>query len=295
MHPHIPKTRFILLYTVICLIWGSTWLAIHLGQEAGLTPFAGAALRFGVAAALMWIWAISSKTKLPQNAAEWKAVMWVGFLSNGVSFAVVYWCSQFIPSGLEAVIFGTMPLWTALISHFFFHGDKLGFVKITGIIIGIMGIGVIFYPQIADGGEINIVAMCILLIAPIVSGISAVITKKDTHNVQPIMLNALSTTIGFVVIGALALIQENIFSLSFNFTQIWTVLYLAIMGTIVTFVTYFRLMKQTSAVTMSYISLITPVLAVILGALFLKESLHLHDFIGAAFVLVGVTISLRAK
>jgi drug/metabolite transporter (DMT)-like permease len=294
MNKPISRSSFIILYTMICLIWGSTWLAIHIGQEAGMTPFAGVAIRFGVAALIMWVWALLAKTKLPQTSAEWKVILLIGFLANGVSFAVVYWCSQYIPSGLEAVIFGTMPLWTALISHYIFHKDKLSIAKLSGIIIGIIGIGVIFYPQIAGSGTINIAAMLILLIAPIVSGVSTVLTKKYTQEVQPVMMNAISTLTGFIVVGAFALANENVFALEWNSGQVWSLLYLVIFGTIITFVTYFRLMKQASAVIMSYVALITPVIAVILGWAFLHETLGVHDFVGAALVLGGVTISLRA-
>ena len=90
------------------------------------------------------------------------------------------------------------------VGHYFFHSDKLSIAKVSGISIGILGIGVIFYPQISGSGEINIAVMAILLISPIISAVSAVLTKKCTQNVQPVMLNALSTTIGFAVSLAFA-------------------------------------------------------------------------------------------
>ena len=78
-----------------------------------------------------------------------------------------------------------------------------------------------------------------------------------------------------------------------NGPVIWTICYLAFFGTIVSFVTYFRLMKVTAAVTMSYVALITPIIAIILGWAILQEQLGVHDFIGAALVMLGVTLSLR--
>lgn len=289
----ISRGRFLALYGLMCLIWGSTWMVIHVGADAGLQPFTGAALRFGLATIFMWIWVKWEKTPFPSVKREIWWVILIGILSNGVSFSIVYSTAKYVPSGLAAVIFGTMPLWTAIFAHYGIEAEQLSASKVVGILLGILGIGVIFYPQIGEVEPSVILAMLLLLGSPIVSAVSAVFTKKHTHHVSPIMLNAITTLIGFVFIGSLAFVAEDPFAMPVNGTVIWTICYLAFFGTIVSFVTYFRLMKVTAAVTMSYVALITPIIAIILGWAILQEQLGLHDFIGAALVMLGVTLSLR--
>ncbi len=287
------KTSFYLLYALICLIWGSTWLVIHIGANAALPPFMGASLRFLLATVLLWIFAIYKRTPIPVSGKEWGAVLLIGSLSNGISFGVVYWSSKYIPSGLGAVIFGTMPLWTAIISHWVFTSQKLSPSRIFGIILGIVGIATIFYPQFTLVDSEHLWAMAIFLISPIVSGISAVITKRSTQAVAPLMLNSITTGVGCLILGIVAMIAEPWQAVSLNFTHIWTICYLAIIGTIVTFGIYFRLMKETSAVTMSYVAIITPVIAVILGWLILGEHFDYYALAGSTFVICGVALSLR--
>ena len=287
------RARFYLLYSLICLIWGSTWLVIHIGANADLPPFTGAALRFMLATVLIWIFSFYKKISLPGNRKEWGAVLLVGALSNGVSFGVVYWTTQYIPSGLGAVIFGTMPLWTALISHWALQTERLSPKKMFGIILGIVGIATIFYPQFAKVDSTHLWAMAIFLIAPIVSAISAIVTKRSTKDVAPLMLNAITTSVGCVILGIIAILREPWQDVTFNFTQVWTIGYLAIFGTIVTFGIYFRLIKETSAVTMTYVAIITPVIAVILGWLILNERLDYYALAGSGLVICGVGISLR--
>jgi drug/metabolite transporter (DMT)-like permease len=287
------KTRFYLLYSLICLIWGSTWLVIHIGANAALPPFTGAALRFLLATVLIWLYVIYKKIPLPVNRNEWSAVLLVGALSNGVSFGVVYATSPYIPSGLGAVIFGTMPLWTALISHWALESENLSPVRMIGILLGILGIGTIFYPQFQKVDSTHLWAMGILLVAPIVSGISAVVTKRSTQSIAPLMLNSITTSVGCIILGIIALVREPWQDISLNFTQLWTIGYLAILGTIVTFGIYFRLIKETSAVTMTYVAIITPVIAVILGWLILNERLDYYALAGSGLVICGVGISLR--
>ena len=287
------RTRFYILYGLICLIWGSTWLVIHIGANAGLPPFTGAALRFLLATMLIWLYIFYKKVPLPLTAKELGAVLFVGALSNGVSFGVVYWTTQYIPSGLGAVIFGTMPLWTALISHWALRTERLSPKKMFGIILGILGIATIFYPQFAKVDSTHLWAMAIFLIAPIVSALSAIVTKRSTKDVAPFMLNAITTSVGCIILGVIALLREPWQDVTFNFTQVWTISYLAILGTIVTFGIYFRLIKETSAVTMTYVAIITPVIAVILGWLILNEKLDYYALAGSGLAICGVGISLR--
>jgi drug/metabolite transporter (DMT)-like permease len=289
----ISRGRFLALYGLMCLIWGSTWMVIHIGVDAGLQPFTGAALRFGLATIFMWILVKFQKTPFPSVKREIWWVILIGFLSNGVSFSIVYSTAKYVPSGLGAVIFGTMPLWTAIFAHYGIEAEQLSASKVFGILLGILGIIVIFYPQMGVVDPSVIFAMLLLLGSPIVSAVATVFTKKHTHHVSPIMLNAITTLVGFLVIGTLAFISEDPFAMPVNGTVIWTICYLAFLGTVVSFLTYFRLMKVSAAVTMSYVALITPVIAIILGWAILKEQLGVHDFIGAALVMFGVTLSLR--
>ncbi|MEI8134119.1 MAG: EamA family transporter [bacterium] len=291
--PKDSKLGFYLLYTLICLIWGSTWLVIHIGAESGLPPFSGGGLRFCLATILIWAYVLFKKVELPKSWNEFRSVLIVGLLSNGISFGIVYSTSKFIPSGLGAVIFGTMPLLTATISHWAFRSQKLSRTRIIGIIVGILGIATIFYPQFGTLDSEHIWAMLVLLISPTVSAFSAVITKRSTQEVHPIMINAITTSVGAIILGSIALLTEPVGSIAFDLTQVWTIAYLAIIGTIVTFGIYFRLIKETSAVTMSYVAIITPMIAVLVGWFFGHEHLDYYSLAGSVLVVTGVGLSLR--
>ncbi len=277
----------------MCLIWGSTWLVIHIGSDAGLPPFTGASMRFGLAALLMWGWLLWSRSKLPTTATEWRAIVIVGFLSNGVSFAIAYWTSQYLPSGLMAVIFGTMPLWTAIFSHLVIETEKMSFGRILGIFIGLAGLTTIFFPKFIDFEVTSAVPMFVFLISPLISAMSTVITKRYTHEVSAITLNTIATTTGFIFLSIIALTNEDVFGQVFTFTHVWTIVYLAILGSMVAFVSYFSLIKHASPVTMSYITLISPTIAVFLGWLILGEQLGVNELVGAGLVLGGARLAIK--
>ncbi len=289
----ISRASFFALYTLICLIWGSTWLVIHLGNSAAVPPFAASSLRFWVAGLLLWGYIGLKKLWVGLDAKTWLAALSVGILSNGISFGIVYWTANYIPSGLGAVIFGTMPLWTAVIGHYALKNDQLTKTKVLGIFIGLAGIVTIFLPQFQDVNSSNLWAMGLLLISPFVSGISTVITKRSTSAVPAVALNAITTTTGAIILGVVSILAESWSGITLGYSQLWPIFYLAILGTIVTFGIYFKLIKVTSAVTMSYVSIITPAIAVILGSIVLSEALDVYEIVGSILVLIGIAISLR--
>jgi drug/metabolite transporter (DMT)-like permease len=287
--------RFLPLYILLCMIWGSTWIVIRVGSNAGLPPFLGATVRFGIALIILWTWVVVKKIPLPQTKKEWRAVLLNGFLGSGVSFSIVYWCSQYVPSGIAAVIFGTMPLWTIMLSHWFFGSDKLSLHKLGGVVLGIVGIAVIFLPDVGSIPNSTLGWMALTLIAPFVSASSLVVTKNYAMKVNPTALNAVSITVGFVILLTGTLLTSGFSALQPRWEHWGTIMYLAVFGTVITFSGYYHLLQRASAVTMSMITLITPVVAIALGWIILDEALHIHTLIGAALVLSGVYLAITDK
>jgi drug/metabolite transporter (DMT)-like permease len=291
----ISRSRFLPLYLLLCLIWGSTWFVIRIGVDAGLPPFLGAAVRFAIALVFLWGWVIVKRIPLPSTKSEWRAVIFNGFFASGCSFSIVYWCSQYVPSGLEAVLFGTMPLWTIMISHWVFGSDKLSKHKLGGVLLGIAGISVIFLPDVGAISGSTLGWMALTLLAPFVSAMSLVVTKNYAMKVHPTALNAISISVGFLVLAVGSLLTSDISQLQARWEHWGTILYLAVFGTVITFSGYYHLLQRASAVTMSMITLITPVVAVLSGWMILNEQLHAHTLAGAALVLGGVWLAITDR
>jgi drug/metabolite transporter (DMT)-like permease len=171
--------------------------------------------------------------------------------------------------------------------------ERMSWGRITGIVIGIAGLTTIFFPQFIDFQVASILPMIALLGSPLVSAASTVITKRYTHEVSPITLNTISSTTGFFLLAAISLTTENMFEQTYTLTHLWTIGYLAILGSIVAFVAYFSLIKHASPVTMSYITLFSPTIAVFLGWLVRGEQLGVNELVGAGLVLGGARLSIK--
>src|SRR5712691_9682330 len=118
------------LYSLICLIWGSTWLAIKIGL-AGVPPFLAAGSRFVLATLLVGLVLAARRTRLRLTRDDTICVLSAGVLVFWIDYAAVYWAETRISSGLTAILFSTMPLMTALLSRFWTHSEILSGRKVV--------------------------------------------------------------------------------------------------------------------------------------------------------------------
>jgi drug/metabolite transporter (DMT)-like permease len=230
------------------------------------------------------------KETLPTDRNAIIVFLTLGILSFSLPFILVYWGELHVSSGLASILFAVYPFIVALFSHFFLKGEHLTFVKFVGILLGFAGILMIFWQDITWGGA-DMPAMLAILLSTVLQAISLIIMKKRAKQIPPVALSVGGLIPGLVVMYGLALLLDDFSLLRFDAKGIGSILYLGTFGTVVTFVTYYWLLKHIEAVYMSLVALVTPIVAVILGALVLDEVLSPHAFGGASLVLAGILIA----
>src|SRR2546428_689223 len=139
-------------FAMLCLIWGSTWLAIRIGLE-GAPPFLSASLRFAVASIVLVLLGIVFRSKWPQNRTEWALVGFVGIVLFTADYGLIYWGeNNGVLSGLSAILFATFPLQTALVANAFLKAERFTVQKLLGIGVGFGGVVLIFRSQLGTAG-----------------------------------------------------------------------------------------------------------------------------------------------
>lgn len=288
-----PKSSTHAALAVLILIWGTTWAAIRVGLE-GIPPFTGVALRFAVAAAVLL--AVGRMRGLPLGSSPRERSLWLvnALLSFSASYGVVYWAEQWVPSGLAAVLFSTFPLFVAAMAHLVLPGERLNRYGLLGIVLGFVGVVTIFSEDLAQisGAEVRR-ASILFLIAPLVSALANVIIKRWGAGIHPMSLTAVPMGMTAVLMGGLAAVAERQREVVFDAVSVAALLYLAVFGTAVTFFLYFWLLSRLAATRLSLITYGVPVVAVVVGAVFLDEGFTARMLMGAFVVLVGVTLAVR--
>ena len=283
------KGLIILGFILISLIWGSTWLAIKIGLGS-ISPFYGIAIRFTIASIILYLIMQMRGERLARDKKSILLYMNLAVLSFSFPFALVYWGEQYIASGLASVLFAAYPFVVAVSSHLFLSNEKLTAGKITGIILGFVGVVIIFWADINISSS-NTLGMVAILLSTVMQGFSLVIVKRMNHPISPTSLSLGGMIFGIVIMYPIAIIFEDFSKLNFDAAGVGSMLYLGTFGSIVTFVVYYWLLKRVEVVYLSLVSFVTPIFAVILGAIWLKESLSPNIVLGASFVLFGIIIA----
>jgi drug/metabolite transporter (DMT)-like permease len=280
---------------LLVIIWGTTWAAIRIGLQ-GVPPFTGAAIRFAVASAVML--AVAPKFGVKWGRQPREKTLWAmnGVLFFCVSYGVVYWAEQWVPSGLSSVLFASFPLMVAILAHFLLPGERLTPTATVGVLLGFAGVATIYSEDFALlGGRQVAFAALVFLISPICCAVANTYVKKWGGEIHPISLTTASMLVGAVVLGTIAATVERDLPMTFDAVSVGCILYLAIFGTAVTFGLYFWLLKKLPATKVSLIAYGTPVVAMTVGCVFLDEPLTVRIVIGAIGVLAGTWIAGRAK
>ena len=284
------RARVWIGFGLVSWIWGSTWLAIKIGLES-VPPLMGSGLRFLIAGAILCSIVVWKKIEIPLTRdLRWMYVILILF-SYALPYGIVYWCQQFIPTGLSSILFGAYPLWVALLSHFLLSNERLDGFKVAGITVGFVGVIIIFSRDVHWADSRGFLGMAGILSTTLMQAFGLVMIKKRFQAISPLAFN----TVGMSVAGALlvlaGLLLERSATVVWDAAAVGSILYLSIVGSVIAFVTYHWLLKRVEAVYLSLVTFINPIIAVILGAIVLDETLAASVFAGAALVLVGILIA----
>jgi len=281
------------IYVMLCLIWGSTWLVIKVGY-GGLGPFNVAALRFLIASIVLAPIVPLFRASWPSTRTEWTLVVWVGLVLFAADYGLIYWGEQFLDSGLTSILFALLPLVTIGFAHLYLPGDRITGRKLAGSVLAFGGIVALFGDRVRlDPGGLG--PMLAIVASTVCAAAAGVATKRHGGNLHPASLNAPAMLIGAAALAAASLAAGDGLALPLDAPTWSAIVYLAIAGSVITFLGYFTLLKSWTVTSLSFISVFTPTIALFLGFVFLDERPTISSGAGAAMILGGVALALSDK
>lgn len=286
----------ILVWIILCLIWGSTWIFIKVGL-GDLPPMTFLAARFGLSvlilAPLIKIFGFS----MPRTRSDWQLIALTGFLQFSLNYSAVFWSEQYIESGLAAVLQSMITVFGLLLAWIFLPAEKITKRKIIGVALGIVGVAIIFIDQLRVENWMAFAGCVAIVLGAYAAAQSSILIKAKGSGLHPASLVFSQMICGLPVIIAYALIKEgNPLKLHWGWTAILCVVYLAVAGTIAAFWLYYWLLSRIESTKAMMISLVTPLLAVMIGAIVLGEKLPPQSYFGGALIMGSIgLIVLRRK
>ncbi len=272
---------------IVCLIWGSTWLAIKEGLTS-IPPFLAAGVRFIIASILLRLVMAQQGERIPTDRRYWMLILETGLLTYSIPFAFMYWGQRLIPSGLSSVLFATYPFFVAIAARFRVPGERLPLMRVAGIVLGFAGVVAIFSGELNVEQGFSSIGMACIVIGAALQAWALVSVRLKGQDIHPATLTFGGMIIGAAVLSTSSLLLEDYSALMIDQRAIVSTLYLAAFGSVITFITYFWLVKRVDPVLLSLTAFVTPFIAVSLGAVVLDEHLGARVFLGGLLVLAGV-------
>ena len=280
--------KSLLVWLLLCLIWGSTWLFIKLGLE-DLPPLTFAGIRFVIAVTILFSLIAIRRLALPRTGRDWLLLAVTGVLAFSLNYGLLFWGEQYISSGLAALLQATIPAFGLVIAHFYLPGERMTTARILGVILGVVGVAVVFSSQLEVAGPKALAGCAALVLSSICAAYSNVLVKAYGKKLDPAILAGSQMFFGMIPLLLIGIpLEGNPLSLHWTPIAVVALFYLAIVGSVVAFLLYYWLIQHMDVTKTMLIALVTPVIAVILGVLVLKEGLHWRTFVGGAMIISGI-------
>ncbi len=290
-----PRWQVMMAFAAVYLIWGSTYLGIRVAVET-IPPFSMAGSRAVVAGALLYIWARMRGAARPE-AIHWREAAIVGgFLLLGGN-GLLSWAEQQVPSGVSALIIGSVPLWMVLLEWLWHSGPRPTAGTVSGLIVGFAGLGFLVAPgRLGNGTQVNLSGTAALLLAAFFWAIGSLYSRRARLPPSQLLGAAMEMLGGgallLVVGGALGEWKHFMFAhVTIHSAIAWV--YLSVVGSLIGFTAYVWLLKATTPARASTYAYVNPVVAVFLGWALVGEPITPRMLFAALAIIVAVMLIVR--
>ena len=280
------------VYGVLCLIWGSTWMAIRVLVH-DVPPLWSAGVRFVIAAALLLLVAAVRGSKAPQGPRQWRAVSVLGLTMIAIPYGLLFWAEQFVTSSMTAVLYSALPLCVAALTPWMSR-HSVPRQAIFSMVLGVGGIGVLFSQGLTASRSTLLGGLAILL-AVVSTAFSILFAKRELVAMDPVASTGWQFLVGAVVLVAGSLVTERGRASEWTPHALLALLFLALVGSAVAFALYYWLLRHVQPYQISTISLVIPIVAIIEGAAILQEPIPPLMLAASLVVLGAVAGVLRAQ
>ena len=284
------KPKILINYAILCFIWGTTWIILKKSLIDGTPPFFGSGFRFFFGGIILWGIILYKKDFPSFKAIPLQLYFQFGLLNLTVCYGLTYWATQFIYSSLSALIWAGFPLCVAVFSYFMLPDEVFTKKKIISLFLGTIGALLILKEGLNFKGDQVVIGILMVVIAVIIAGYPNVYLKRYSNAVTSLHLNAVSQLIAGITLLIISFVFESNLKMVWNNFNIFALAYLTIFGSLIAWYIYFWLFPHISMSQISYIAFFPPVLASILGWVFLDEKLSILAILGGGFVIFGAVL-----
>lgn len=297
LESHTQPHWYDLAAIVVCtLAWGTTWFAIT-KQLGVVDPVVSITYRFALAAVLLFAWGAFRRESLSLNRAQHFAAFGVGLFTFAVDYSFVYWAEERVTSAVVAVVFAAMAFMNLIVFRVVF-GQRAPLLAWAAAGLGVLGVALLSWEEIVTA---NMSSRALTGIGLTLAGVfAAAIGNVYARRAEMAGAGVVASTgwamgYGAALLAIFAMVTGKTWAFEFTAPYILSLLHLSVVGSVIAFALYYGLARRRGYATASYISALTPPLAMFVSALFEGKSWGLYALGGVVLVLAGQVLLLRSK
>ena len=281
---------------LLAALWGASFLFIKIAVT-DIGPMTYAMFRVLVGAITLLLVIVARRTKLPKDRRVWAHFCFMGAVGILVPFAAISWGTQYIDSGLSAILNAAMPLFTFLLSLAI--GDDSPTVRrILGLLVGFAGILVLTWPQLGGGLQTSLLGELAVVLAALSYAIAILYARRKLSDQQPLVASLGQVSMGFLFLLPLGLLEQP-WTQTYSLKVVGAILASGVLGTGLAYILYYRLLKTIGATGTSLVTYVVPLFGVFWGWAILNERLSWNAFAALLLILCGMllvnNVSLRRR
>jgi len=285
---------------VLYLVWGSTYLGIAVAVDS-IPPFLMAAARFGLAGVILLTWSVARDRNalaiVSRRQVRDSGIVGALLLGGGMGF--VAFAEQTVPSGIAALLIATMPIWVAVFGGIFF-GERLPPLAMFGIVVGFVGVLVLAAPSIVGGvGALEPVGLLFCLLSPVswAAGSLFASHRADLPG-RPLVATGIQMVLGATVLAVAAVATGEVATFDLGGVtreSVMAFVYLTVIGSLLAFTVYGYMLRVAPLPLVTTYAYVNPVVAVILGAIVLGETIDPRTVLAGTIIVVAVALIVPAR
>lgn len=285
-----------LLFVLLGFLWGSSYLFIKIGVEAGLQPFTLVTSRLLIGFILLATVVAVAREALPRGPRTYAHLFTMAVFNVALPFSLITWAEQSTDSTLAAILNASVPLFVILIAAAALADERITPARVAGLLIGFVGVAILvgFDPGVVAGT--NVLAALALIGSSISYATGAVYARRFVHGLRPMIPAVFQVGFALLISAVLALLFERPLTIPARFDAILAVVWLGLLGSGAAYLVFFRLLGRWGATRTSLVAYLLPVFGIVLGAAVLRERVDARTILGTALVIGGIAlVNLRDR
>ncbi|MBW3695273.1 DMT family transporter [Vibrio sp. T187] len=286
---HTMSTKVWAMLILLSVLWGGSFFFVGVAVHSP-PPLTIVTLRVGIAALVLWGAVAALGLRPPKETKVWLAFLGMGLLNNVIPFVMIVWGQTQIASGVASILNAATPIFAVVVAGILLPDEKPTPLKLVGVILGFTGV-VVMIGVPALGGNSSLMAQLAIIFAAISYAFSGVYGRRfKSLGVNPLVTAAGQVTASTLILLPITFFVDGAIDISSVNIETWgAIVGLAVVSTAAAYVLYFKILELAGATNVLLVTLLVPVSAILLGWLFLNESLETIHLVGMGLIALGLS------